>query len=56
MSFTKEIADQFLDKLRSVFQTRNELIEDLTVEDIPSTAYPSAQAVKDYIDTRLEEL
>lgn len=53
--FSKDKADAFLEALKNIFQRKDKMITDLSITEIPSDAYPSAQAVKDYIDSKMEE-
>lgn len=55
MSFSRQKADAFIAKLKSVFQTKANMVQEISDNPSPDK-YPSEKAIKEYIDQKLGEL
>lgn len=55
MSFSRQKADAFIAKLKSVFQTKANMVQEISETDPSPDKYPSEKAIKEYIDKKFSE-
>lgn len=55
MSFSRQKADAFIAKLKNVFQTKANIVQEISETDPSPDKYPSEKAIKEYIDKKFSE-
>lgn len=53
MSFSKNKADAFINKLKTVFQTKSNMVDNINEKSTEDT-YPSTLATKKYLDAKMQ--